>query len=75
MYPQRSNPSLDHGILTVLTSNTIERSIFPIIFLHGVVGRTDLYLCWRNGSGSKNDNGDNVSTRVKRKDFDIVDDK
>ena len=72
MNPQGSNPSADHGILTVLPSNEIERSIFPIMFLHGFVARTDLYLCWRNPSGSMNDNGGNASTRVKPKDFDSV---
>ena len=72
MNPQGSNPSADHGTLTVLTSNEIECCIFPIMFLHGFVARTDLYLCWRNRSGSMNDNGDNASTRVKPKDFDGV---
>jgi hypothetical protein len=65
----RVKESIYHGIFTVWPSNEIDGSIFHKIFLHRFVARTDLYLCWKNRSGTMKDNRDNVSTTVKPKHF------
>ena len=64
---------VSHGFLTVWTSNEIESSIFHNMFLHCFVAGTQRYLWWKNRSCCMKDNRDNVSTRVKPKDFDGVD--